>query len=159
MSGLEEAVRQRWLERLDREAFGCTRPSVAAYADFRSYWHARAAWGFLLGMLVLLLVAYQWGKFASSVVLLVLFLLTYAKAKRSALWGWFLFGHSMTDRVDMMIPSTTWNALQADSANSTSETLRQLASRRWATYRSAFAALGNPFPEDEVIRRGMGFTQ
>lgn len=65
----------------------------------------------------------------------------------------------MAHRVDRVIPAGTWTRLQADAANSTSETLPPWASRGWATYRMAFAALGDPFPEDGVMRRGMGFTE
>ncbi len=159
MSDVDDALRRRWLERLDREAFGCPRPPLTAYADFRRRWHARIAWVFVVGVLVLTLAAFRWGKFAPSLLLLIAFLVTYAKGRRSALWGWFLFGHSMADRVDRVIPTATWTALQADAASGESEALRELALRRWATYRLALAALGNSFPDDPVFRRGAGFRR
>lgn len=85
-------MRQRWLERLNREAFGCPRPSLTAYAAFRSRWHARIAWAFVLGGLVLMLAAVLWGKFAPSLLLLIFFLTTYVNARQSALWGDFCSG-------------------------------------------------------------------
>lgn len=75
------------------------------------------------------------------------------------LWGWFLYEHSVSNRVDAVLPTASWKALQADAGNSESEALKQLALRRWVTYRAALAALCDPFPNDGVIPRGMGLKR
>lgn len=157
--GMDDALRRQWVQRLEREAFGCLRPPESAYAAFHARWHARAVWAVVLFVPVVLLVSHWWGRGISLLLLLALLLVAYQRTKRSVLWGWFLYGHSVSNRVDAVPPTASWKALQADAGNSESEALKQLALRRWVTYRAALAALGDPFPNDGVILRGMGLKR
>ncbi len=158
-SGMDEVRRRHWLDRLEREAFGCLRPPEPAYAAFYATWHARVAWGVVLIALMVVAVSLLWGKGIALLLILAVVLASYLITTHSLLWGWFFYGHSMVGRVDAVLPTSTWKALQVEASNSESELLRQLSLRRWVTYRAAFAALGNPFPEHGVMLRGVGFRR